>query len=347
VADPPPDPADPHPAGPHPGGLVDLAAVRAAADRIAGAVLRTPLLAAAAPMSTPDRPLWIKPESLQPTGAFKLRGATNAVRMLSAEQAARGVVAHSSGNHAQALAYAARAAGIAATLVIPDPAPAAKVAATEALGARVLRVPPARRAARVAELVAAEGLTEIPPYDDARVIAGQGTVGLEIVADLPDVDVVLVPISGGGLISGVAAAVTALRPGATVIGVQPELSGHAAQSLREGRRVAWDPGRTFRTAADALRVTQLGTLPWQHIRRLVGGIVTVTEAEIAGAVRSLAFAARLVAEPGGAVTTAAALYHGGQLPAGRTVAVLSGGNVDPRAWLDLLATGAAVTRPGG
>ncbi|MGH3977735.1 MAG: threonine ammonia-lyase, partial [Pseudonocardiaceae bacterium] len=181
-----------------------------------------------------------------------------------------------------------------------------------------------------ARVVAETGGVLVPPYDHPDIIAGQGTVGLEIGEDMPDVDVVLVPVSGGGLISGIAAA---LAPrGVRIVGVEPSLAADAAESLRTGRRVAWPVAEVSRTAADGLRVPQLGALPWEHVRRLVDRIVTVSEDEIADAARALAVNARVVAEPSGAVTTAAWLHHRDELPAGRTVAVVSGGNADPR-WL--------------
>jgi threonine dehydratase len=169
----------------------------------------------------------------------------------------------------------------------------------------------------------------IPPFDHPDVISGQGTIGLEIAQDLPDVDVVLVPVSGGGLISGVAAAITALLPQAKVIGVEPELAGDAAESFRAGRRIPWTPAMTARTMADGLRTFSVGELPWAHISRQVHDIVTVSEDEIADATRRLILQARLVAEPSGAVATAAFLHHRDQLPPGKTVAVVSGGNIDP------------------
>lgn len=294
--------------------------VEAAAARIDGRVLRTPLL------STVDCPLWIKPESLQPTGAFKLRGATNAVLLL--DGATRGVVTHSSGNHAQALAYAARSAGLPVTVVMPDNAVPAKIEATRALGATVHLVPVTERFATTERLAAENGLVIVPPYEDLHVIAGQGTVGLEIVHDAPDVSAILVPVGGGGLAAGVATVVKAVRPQVAVIGVEPAVAADAADSLRTGERTAWDPAHTVRTAADGVRHAVLGQLTWAHIRRHLDAIVTVTEDEIAAAVRFLAAHYRLIAEPSGALSTAAYLWHGAELPRGRTVAVLSGGNVD-------------------
>jgi threonine dehydratase len=177
----------------------------------------------------------------------------------------------------------------------------------------------------------------IPPFDDRRVIAGQGTVGLEIAADCPGVDLVVVPVGGGGLIAGVASAVRTLCPGATVIGVEPELAADARDSLREGQQVAWPAEFTQRTIADSLRVDQVGALPLQHMLEYVNDIVTVTEDEIRAAVRRLALDARLIAEPGGAVAVAACLFCRKELPpAGTTVAVMSGGNIDPGMLLDIL-----------
>jgi threonine dehydratase len=314
------------------GVLVTLEEIRVAAKNLAGVAMRTPLLPA--PWAGPD--FAVKVESLQPIGAFKIRGAYHAVATLTDAERARGVAASSSGNHAQAVAYAARAFGVPAVIVIPDGAAPGKVAATLALGAEVVRVPPPDRDTRAAEIAAERGLALIPPYDDPRVIAGQGTVGLEIVEDEPDVDVVLVPVSGGGLISGVAAAVKALRPGARVIGVEPVLAADTAESMRRGKAVCWPTTRTYRTIADALRATSPGRLPWEHIRAYVDDVLTVTDDQIRVAMRRLAVDARLVAEPAGAVATAAHLFHGHALPPGRRVAVLSGGNVDPALLADVL-----------
>jgi threonine dehydratase len=303
--------------------LTSLDDVRAAARRVEGVAVRTPLLPCAW-----DPTLYLKPESLQPVGAFKIRGAYNAMALLDSEQRRRGVVTHSSGNHAQAVAYAGRLLDIRVVVVMAEAAPPVKVAATRALGAEVVMVPAAERLRRAESLVGEQGYVMVPPFDHPAVIAGQGTVGLEIAEDLPAVGTVLVPVSGGGLISGVAAAVKALAPRARVIGVEPELAADAQESLRAGRVVEWGVERTYRTAADGLRVTRVGALPWAHIRALVDDIVTVTEEEIRAAVRVLAERARLVAEPSGAVATAAHLYREG-LPPGPRVAVVSGGNVDP------------------
>jgi threonine dehydratase len=226
-------------------------------------------------------------------------------------------------------------------VVVPSTAPRVKTEAIEYYGAEIVTVAPtlAARLAATAELAARHGYLLIPPFDDRRVIAGQGTVGLEIMTDCPQADLVIVPVSGGGLISGVAAAVRACAPGAAVIGVEPELAADARESLRRGERVAWPAAQVQRTIADALRVEQVGALPFAHIRQLVTGIVTVTEQEMRVAVRRLAREVRLVAEPGGAAAVAAWLFHSGEMPAAvRPVAVLSGGNIDPELLAAVLRT---------
>ena len=312
--------------------LVSLDEIQQAASRLAGVTVRTPLV----PFPRQSPGLLLKPESLQPTGSFKLRGAYAAISALPADVRRRGVVAHSSGNHGHAVAYAAASLGVPAVVVVPDNAPSIKTDAITAYGAELVTVAPVMEAriAAARELAEGRGYAEIPPFDDRRVIAGQGTVGLEIAADCPAPDVVVVPISGGGLISGIAAAVRALCPDAKIVGVEPELAADARDSLRQGKRVSWPASDTARTVADALRVEQVGALNFAHMQELVTDIVTVTDEEILEAVRRLAQQARLVAEPGGAAAVAACLFHADSLPAGPTrVAVLSGGNIDP----DLLA----------
>ncbi|WP_433438589.1 threonine ammonia-lyase [Nonomuraea sp. CA-141351] len=294
--------------------LVTIDDIRAAAGRIKGVAVRTPLVRMGEAL--------VKPESLQPVGAFKIRGAYNAVASLRPD----GVVTHSSGNHGQALAYAAKEFGVPCVVVVPEGAPQVKLAAIEGWGAETVIVPPDQREVVAEKLAQERGLTLVPPYDHPLVIAGQGTVGLEIVEDSPEVEVVLVPVGGGGLASGVSTAVKALRPDAKVIGVEPELAADAAESLAAGHLVQWGAARTFKTMADGLR-TGLSELTFAHLSRRLDGIVTVSEDEIRAAMGHLARSARLVAEPSGAVTTAALLS--GRVPAGRTVVVLSGGNVDP------------------
>ena len=310
--------------------LVSLDAIREAQRRLRGVAARTPLVRIEADGLA--APLFLKAESLQPIGSFKLRGAYNKVSQLSREQLDRGVIAYSSGNHAQGVAFAARAMGAHATITMPSNTPAVKQAATRAMGAEVVITQPGSIDRQVvAERLAAEhGYTIIPPYDDAQIIAGAGTCGLEILEDMPDVDLVLVPVSGGGLISGIAAAIKQQRPSVKIVGVEPELAGDAAASLRAGHIISFTAEETGRTIADGLRTQQVGDLNWQHIRTFVDDIITVTEAEIRATVRTILLQARLVAEPSGAVATAAALFHSHQLPAHtKAVAVISGGNIEP------------------
>jgi len=321
--------------------LVGLQRVLEAADTLAGVAVRTPLV----PFGPSDHRRFLKAESLQPIGAFKIRGAYVAVASLTAEERARGVITYSSGNHAQGVARAARLLGAPAVVVMPSDAPAIKRERVAADGAEIVVVGTAsdeRQA--VAERIAAErGLAIIPPFDDDRVIAGQGTVGLEIAESLPDVAAVLVPIGGGGLASGVAVAIRALVPDARVIGVEPELSADARESLATGHIVTWSAADVSRTIADGTRTRALGRRTFAHLSRLLDSIVTVTEAEIAAGVRLAAEESRLVVEPSGALSVAALAFHAAELGlegpalAGRpVVAVVSGGNVDPEQYLEYL-----------
>jgi threonine dehydratase len=317
-------------------GLVRLAEIEEAARLLAPVAVRTPLVPV--PRLHPD--FLIKPESLQPTGSFKLRGAYTAISLAGPAAREHGVIAHSSGNHGHAVAYAAALLGVRAVVVVPSTAPRIKTEAIEYYGAELVTVAPtmSARVAATEELSGKYGYVVIPPFDDRAVIAGQGTIGLEIAADCPRVDLVLVPISGGGLISGIAAAIRTTCPGAAVVGVEPELAADARDSLRRGERVAWPAADTQRTIADALRVEQIGVLPFAHLRELVTDIVTVSEDEMLTTVRLLARQARLVAEPGGAAAVAAWLFHATELPAARSpVAVLSGGNIDPALLARVLA----------
>jgi len=332
--------------------LVSLDEIRRAADRVRGVVVRTSLLPYGPPIEGDPHGhprAWLKPESLQPIGAFKLRGAYNALASLTPDERARGVVSHSSGNHAQGVARAGRLLGIRVVVVMPRDAPRTKMERVLADGAEVDLVGPSgdERAARATQLAEENGLVLIPSYDDRRIIAGQGTAGLEIaeqVAELAPPSVpftVLVPVGGGGLASGVATAVKALRPDAHVLGVEPELAADARESLEAGRRVAWEPERLARTAADGMRST-LSELTFRHLAAHLDGIVTVSEAEIARAMVRASREARLVLEPSGATSLAAWLFHAGELPdEGPVVCLLSGGNVDPERYAELLAAGEA------
>jgi threonine dehydratase len=317
-----PDPAAP---------LVDLALIREAAARLRGVAVRTPLVA----LGDPAAGHLLKAESLQPIGAFKIRGAYNAAATLAPAERARGLITYSSGNHAQGVARAARLLGVPAFIVMPENAPAIKRARVLADGAEVVTVgnASAERQAVAERLAAERGLAIIPPYDDDRIIAGQGTCGLEIAEDLPDLAVVLVPVGGGGLASGVAAAVKALRPRARVFGVEPELAADARESLEKGAIVEWSAADVSRTIADGTRTQALGVRTFAHLRELLDGIVTVSEAEIAASVRIAAEEARLVVEPSGALSIAALRFHGREFGASRAggavVCVASGGNVDP------------------
>ena len=313
--------------------LVTLDDIRAAAARVQDLVLRTPVIDLPAP-GDPDRILHCKAESLQPTGAFKLRGAYAMISQVIDTARANGIVAQSSGNHARAVAWVARRLDLDAVIVMPQAAPRSKVEAVRALGARVEIVPNSERDVRAAELVAEHGSVHVPPYDDPRIIAGQGTAGLELLEQVPDLDVVLVPVSGGGLISGISTAVKALRPQTRVIGVEPELAADAQQSLRSGERTAWKPEQTYRTVADGLRTPVLGEHTWEHVRRHVDDIITVGEDEILAALRHLVIAGRLVVEPSGAVATAAWLSR--DLPTGRTATIVSGGSIETSLLADLM-----------
>jgi threonine dehydratase len=318
--------------------LVTAAQFAEARERLRGAVLHTPLVRLT---SVTDAVAYLKPESLQPIGSFKLRGAYNAVAQLSEAARRRGVITYSSGNHGQGVAYAARAFGIPAVIVMPSNAPQIKRDATTALGAQIVDVGPAssERRERAEALAAEHGYAIIPPYDDPAIIAGQGTCGLEILADCPDVDLVLAPVGGGGLLSGIAAAIRQQRPECHVIGVEPELAGDAAASLRQGRIVQYTAEQTTRTIADGLRTQSLGTLNFAHIQRYVERVITVTEHEIEQAMRRIAWDARLIAEPSGAVATAAMLFHRQELPPHRTaVAIITGGNAEPATLLRVLGT---------
>ena len=321
--------------------LVTLDDIRRAAANLAGVAIRTPLI----PFGTAGRDgprVLLKAESLQPIGAFKIRGAYHAIASLTLEERARGVVTHSSGNHAQGVARAARLLGAKAVIVMPSDAPTVKRRRVEADGAEVVTVAPASsaREAKAEELIRERGLVFVPPYDDDRVIAGQGTVGLEIAEDVPDLAAVLIPIGGGGLSSGVAVAIRELHPNARILGVEPEVAADARQSLREGRIVRWDAAQTGSTIADGVRSQAIGRRPFAHLSRLLDDVITVAEVEIAAGVRLIAEEARLVVEPSGAVGPAAARFRAGEAGierlGGTVVAVVSGGNVDPERYLALL-----------
>lgn len=319
--------------------VVALEDIRAAAVRIAPFIHRTPVFTCAAIDACAHRQIFLKCENLQKVGAFKIRGATNAVLRLSDEQAARGVVTHSSGNHAQALALAARTRGIAAHVVMPTNAPQIKRLATEGYGAVIHPCEPtqAAREEGAARVVAETGATLIPPFDHVDVIAGQGTVALEILEQVSALDAVIMPVGGGGLMAGMTLALSALAPHVKVFAAEPLGADDAARSKNSGERL---PQLAPDTIADGLR-TGVGEFTWPVLRDLVDDVVTVSEAEIVGSMRALYERAKLVVEPSGAVSLAAAMSDAlrARTELRRVAVVLSGGNVDPAVALSLLAKG--------
>ena len=304
----------------------DLSAIRTAAARIRPYAHRTPVMTCASLDTQVGAQLFLKCENLQKVGAFKFRGAANAVFSLSDTEAARGVVAHSSGNHAQALALAARLRGIPAYIVMPDNAPAVKKAAVAGYGGQITFCAPnlAAREATQAEVVAATGAMVVHPYNDVRVIAGQGTATLELLEDVPDLDVILAPVGGGGLLSGTAIAATELSPNIRVIGVEPAGADDAYRSLAAGSII---PSLQPQTIADGL-LTSLGDLTFPIIRDRVEQIVTVSEEAIVAAMKFIWERAKLIVEPSAAVPIAALWEQRVDLSGLRVGVILSGGNVD-------------------
>ncbi len=319
--------------------MIALADIRAAQARLEGVTLKTGLVPSSE--SAPGEEWFFKPESLQPIGSFKLRGGYNKIASLSLAERAKGVIAFSSGNHAQGVAYAARSLGIRAVIVMPTRAPEIKRARTEALGAEVVLLEDGGEEewrAHAESLAADQGLTMVAPFNDETVIAGNGTCGLEILDEVADIDLVLVPIGGGGLISGIAAALKMSRPQVSIVGVEPELANDAQLSLRRDEIVALPIEKTRETAADGMRATQLGDITFHYICEYVDDIITVSEEEIRAAVHTLALDSRLVAEPSGAVSAAALFNRRHELPTAQKIAaIISGGNVDPRLLAEILS----------
>jgi len=313
---------------------VTLGDIREAQTRLLGIALRTRLIEFPIP---PDlahgRRLFLKPENQQPIGAFKLRGAYNKIDSLSEQDRKRGVITYSSGNHAQGVAYAARALGVKAVIVMPNNAPEIKQEATARLGAEIVLVGPAsdERKAKAEELADQHGYIIVPPYNDEKIIAGQGTMGLEILEDLPEVETVLAPVGGGGMISGVAAAIKLTKPSTKVVGVEPELAADAQASFRAGKILQFPAEQVSRTIADGLRTQSVGEINFAHIQKFVDDIITVSEDEIRKAMTLLTADPTTVAEPSGAVAVAGFLFHPDQLPETKwNVAIISGGNIEPR-----------------
>jgi threonine dehydratase len=315
-----------------PSALVTLEAFRAAAAAIAGVAIRTPLLRSDDLDAAVGGQVLVKPEMLQRGGAFKFRGAYVFLSKMDPSMRSRGVIAPSSGNHAQAVALAAKLYGVPATVVMPTTVTPAKRGGAERLGARVVLAgtTTADRMQRAMEIARQEGSTIVPPYDDPLIISGQGTIGLEIVADAPQTRTVLVPVGGGGLSAGVATSVKLLDPTIRVIGVEPS----GAPKLSRAR-AAGSPVRLTSTAglADGLLAVEIGGVPFAHHQKYIDEVVTVDDSALRGAMRFLLDRMKIVAEPSGAITIAA-LLEGLVRPAGPTVAVLSGGNIE---WAGLLA----------
>jgi threonine dehydratase len=330
--------------------MITFADLLAAQQRLHGIAVRTRVIEfdLTAPelspllrdLGNPDhaRSLFLKPENQQPIGAFKLRGAYNKIASLSDAERKRGVISYSSGNHAQGVAYAARALKTKAVIVMPSNAPAIKREATAKLGAEIVLVGPGsdERKTKAEELAAQHGYVIVPPYNDEKIIAGQGTIGLEILEDLPEIETVLSPVGGGGLISGVAAAIKLSKPFVKVIGVEPDLAADAHASLRAGKIVQFPAEQVSRTIADGLRTQSVGPINFEHIQKYVDDIITVSEDEIRQAMKLLAANPKTIAEPSGAVATAGFLFHRNQLPNTKlNVAIISGGNIEPQMLQDL------------
>jgi threo-3-hydroxy-L-aspartate ammonia-lyase len=316
---------------------LDLSDVRAAATRLAGVAHRTPVLRSRTLDERVGGQVTLKAESFQRMGAFKFRGAYNCISRLPEDALARGIVAFSSGNHAQAVALAASLLGSRAVLLMPRDAPASKRAATEAYGGRVVEYDryADEREVLARELAGREGLSLVHAYDDPHVMAGAGTVALELIEDAGELDTLVVPVGGGGLISGCAVAGTGLQPGLRVIGVEPEASDDTRRSLAAGHRVAVEVGRTL---ADGMQIRQPGELTFAVVSRLVDEVVTVADEEIVAAMRFLFERMKLVVEPSGAAALAAVLAGRVDVRGRRTGVVISGGNIDTARFASICGT---------
>ena len=311
--------------------MITLDDLHSAQSRLQGITKHTSLIEFQLCAEDPRR-LLLKPENQQPIGAFKLRGAYNKIASLPLDERKKGVISYSSGNHAQGVAYAARELNVKSVIVMPKNAPQIKRDATGKLGAEIVLVGPGsdERKTKAEELSAQHGYVIVPPYNDEKIIAGQGTVGLEILEDFPDVETVLSPVGGGGLISGVAAAIKLTNPKVKVIGVEPELAADAQASFRQGKIVQFPAEQVSRTLADGLRTQSIGPINFEHIRAYVDDIITVNEDEIRRAMKYLCLNPQTVAEPSGAVATAGFIFHAKELPRTKlNVAIISGGNIEP------------------
>jgi len=318
--------------------MITLQDIRAARERVAGIINRTYLDHSATFSRLCGNQVFLKPENLQKTGAFKIRGAANHILQLDPQRARGGVITPSSGNHGQAVAYAASRAGFPAVVVVPEDASPAKVAAIRGYGAEVIfcGTTSLERIEKARELARERGMAFVHSFDDPWVMAGQGTIGLEILEDLPDVDAVLVPIGGGGLISGIATAIKESRPGVKVFGVEPAGSNSMYLSCRAGQVTEL---KGVNTLADGLRTSKPGELTFPVVQKYVDDILLVEEEEIKAALVTLLERGKLLAEPSGAVTVAALLAGKVPLQGKKVVAVISGGNVDLKLVARLLEEG--------
>jgi threonine dehydratase len=315
--------------------MLTIELIKEAADRIAGHIHRTPVITSRSFNERAGREVFFKCENLQRAGAFKIRGATNKILSLSDEEKRRGVAAFSSGNHAQAVALASREAGTRAVIAMPDDAPKAKVAATRGYGAEIIfydRLKQDREQVAI-EIAERDQRVMVPPYDDYMILAGQATCGLEFLEDVPDLDCLLAPCSGGGLFAGVSTAAKAINPGIRCFPVEPDTADDTRQSFLKGERVSIPPPPTI---ADGLRVQSPGTLTFPVLQKTAEDVLTVTDDEIIETIRFLLFRAKLLVEPSGAAAAAAVLT--GKLPSDvkRVGVVLSGGNIDAELLSEIL-----------
>jgi threo-3-hydroxy-L-aspartate ammonia-lyase len=317
------------------GFAATFAGVRAAAERLRGVAHRTPVITSATLDERTGAQVFLKAENLQRIGAFKFRGAYNTIAQLDQERKRRGVVAFSSGNHAQGVALAAKLLGVPAAIVMPSDAPAAKLAATRGYGAEVIEYDRAtmNRAEIAASVATERGATLVPPYDDPAIVAGQGTVALELIEDAGRLDVLLVPLGGGGLLAGTCLAATTLSPGVRVYGVEPQAGDDWVRSWRENR-IVWIP--VPKTIADGQQTQAPGELTWPIVRSLAAGVVTVTDDEIRAAMRFAFERLKLVVEPSGASALAALLFEKIDARGARAGVIVSGGNVDAATFADCL-----------
>jgi len=322
------------------GLAISFADVQSAARVLAGVANRTPVLTSRTINRLTGYQVYFKCENLQRIGAFKFRGAYNALSRLSEAEKAQGVITHSSGNHAQGIALAAKLLGIAATIVMPTDAPQAKLDATRGYGAEVVLYDRQQqeRSEVSGRLAREQNLVFVPPYDHPHIMAGQGTAGLELLQDVLDLDVLVTPVGGGGLLSGCATAARALKPDIRIFGVETELSNDWQQSFARNERVKIAPPATI---ADGMRTQQPGALTWPVVRRLVNDILLVSEAQVIDTLKFLLFRMKILAEPTGAVAPAAVLQKMVGPPGSRVGVVVSGGNMDAGVLASLLSSSAA------